>query len=46
MSWDQLIAYREDTDRGPEGVACPRDGEPLRDGPHGEKFCRYCGYGK
>jgi hypothetical protein len=25
-------------------VACPNDGEPLRDGPDGSRFCTYDGF--
>lgn len=48
MSWEQLIAiaqeqreYQREENEPP--TACPNDGEPLKDGPHGELHCRFCG---
>lgn len=50
MSWDSLLSIvrearqvaAEEAARRP--VACPRDGEPLRTGPHGELYCPFDGW--
>jgi len=45
MSWQQLISIREQArldareDRDRRRVACPNDGEPLKQGPNGQLFC-------
>ena len=50
MSWQQLAdIYREaaqeqaDLDIQPP-TACPNDGQPLKEGPHGELFCDFDGW--
>ncbi len=50
MAWEQLVDIlreaaderRDEHARRP--VACPNDGEPLRDGPNGELFCPFDGW--
>jgi hypothetical protein len=50
MSWDELLSisreraalYREDRAHPPE--ACPNDGEPLINGPHGQLHCPVDGW--
>ncbi len=50
MPWSQLIAIREEqvqtvlAEIGAQPVACPNDGEPLREGPDGELFCPFDGW--
>jgi uncharacterized Zn finger protein (UPF0148 family) len=50
MSWWDLkgiIEEARDIERHmPEllKLACPRDGQPLEQGPHGELHCPFCGY--
>lgn len=50
MGWDQLVDFaREAADerRATEGQppqACPRDGEPLEQGPGGVLHCPFDGY--
>lgn len=49
-SWYSLLSIlqegrtsaRQDAQR--QMLACPNDGEPYRTGPHGVRFCPYCGY--
>jgi len=50
VSWSQLQSIvaeardiaRDEATRPP--VACPDDGEPLREGKGGVLHCRFCGY--
>jgi hypothetical protein len=50
MAWEQLLTNRdlnyefarEELSRPP--LACPNDGTPLEQGPHGELFCRHDGW--
>jgi uncharacterized Zn finger protein (UPF0148 family) len=50
VGWYELLdIYREARDptlRGDdiEAQFCPNDGEPLREGPHGELYCPFDGY--
>lgn len=48
MSWEQLKAILDEgraEARNPRPVvACPRDGNVLEAGPHGQAFCRFCGW--
>lgn len=50
MAWNQLISiYQTNRDevasgRDIERYTCPNDGEPLKQGPHGEFYCPYDGY--
>jgi uncharacterized Zn finger protein (UPF0148 family) len=45
MSWDQLLDIFKVDQQEREQLAsmppqaCPHDGEPLQQGPHGELFC-------
>lgn len=47
MSWAQLIAIRDEqvqtvlAEIAAPPVACPYDGEPLREGPDGVLFCPF-----
>lgn len=49
-SWQTLVdvarAARQiaEQDAARPEVACPRDGEPLRTGPRGERHCSFDGY--
>ncbi|HTY35427.1 hypothetical protein [Mycobacterium sp.] len=38
---DQRLQRRSEASRRP--AACFDDGEPLRPGPDGELYCRFCG---
>jgi hypothetical protein len=50
MSWEQLLSIThearamaaEDANRTP--TACPNDGEPLREAPHGGLYCPFDGW--
>jgi hypothetical protein len=50
VSWQQLIGiYREARDPAQRGDdierdTCPNDGEPLQDGPSGQRYCPYDGF--
>lgn len=45
MSWEQLLSIfqtaRDEAEQNAAAVpvACPNDGEPLREGPNGVLFC-------
>ena len=52
MSWEQLLAIQQEWDEIVQQAeeershpkACPNDGEPMREGPHGELYCVFDGY--
>ena len=50
MSWAQLVAIRREAmaqyelEQATPPVACPTDGEPLRIGPGGVRYCPYDGF--
>jgi hypothetical protein len=50
MSWYQLLSIAKeaedlrDNELAHPPRACPRDGEPLQQGPNGELFCKFDGY--
>jgi len=43
MSWESLIDALQSEPQS-EISACPMCGEPLRGGPHGERFCPFDGW--
>jgi hypothetical protein len=47
-SWWTLLTivqqYKDPTYRQPRMLSCPNDGEPFRQGPNGEWFCKFDGY--
>lgn len=50
MAWETLLSIRDEAaqyirdERDNPPAACPNDGEPLQEGPHGVLFCRFDGY--
>ena len=50
MSWEQLVNMRREAaaereaERTARPVACPNDGEPLREGPDGRLYCPFDGW--
>lgn len=49
-SWWSLLAVMQEAaqyaqqDRTEAPSACPNDGEPLKTGPRGERYCPFCGW--
>jgi hypothetical protein len=47
-SWWTLLSivqqYKDPSYRQPRMLSCPNDGEPFRQGPNGEWYCKFDGY--
>jgi len=50
MGWDELLTIVSDTidqvlaEKSTPPQACPKDGEPLLEGPGGALYCQFDGY--